>query len=309
MSFATRFVVTLLVSSAAAIAQADGEVPALTVTAPNGASSLLVGSMHVPFDGLRQPSPSILQGRRRLVVESVVTEGPQPSAQSLDDVLAPNALETLRTTGKLGRASWAASLGDGEIAELVRNGSCLKPPADSRFVEFALAMKSAEAAAALAYWRCGKPGQLSRDEIVGRAASTYGVPVQTLETQVAVDRQRKAVPYRIYEEQLRKAFTQESRRAYPKVVDALNSGDYAAVMRIISSGYRNPSDAAVFNRIMVEERNLAWMPVLKGYLDEGNAVVLVGAAHLPGKQGIIALLKSAGYKVEPTAIPSERAQR
>ncbi|WP_153101245.1 hypothetical protein [Paraburkholderia hayleyella] len=71
--------------------------------------------MHIPFDGLCQPLSSVLQGKRRFVIESSVTDGPQPSDQNLEDILAPNALEKLRTTGKLGRAPWAASLTDGEI--------------------------------------------------------------------------------------------------------------------------------------------------------------------------------------------------
>lgn len=133
------------------------------------------------------------------------------------------------------------------------------------------------------------------------------MPSATLETQTAVDKQRKAVPNYIYEEQLRTAFTEQALQGYPKMVDALNGGNYDAVAEIGNSGYRNQTDAAIFNKIMVEDRNLAWMPVLKRYLSEGNAVVLVGAAHLPGKQGLIALLKSAGYRVEPTVHPSGNA--
>jgi len=263
--------------------------------------------MHVPFDGLRQPSPAILQGRKRFVIEHSSTEGPQPPTQKLEDAFAPIALEKLRTTSKLGRAPWATSLTEGEIAVLQQNGSCLKPQVDSMLIEVVLAMKSAETACNLAYWRCGKAGQLSRDEILGRAATAYGVPTSILDTQTAVDKQRKAVPNRIYEEQLHASFTEQSRQAYPKAVGALNGGNYDAIAGILNSSYRNSSDAALVNKIMVEDRNLAWMPALKRYFNEGNAVVLVGAAHLPGKQGLIALLKNSGYRVEPTVLPPENA--
>jgi hypothetical protein len=33
---------------------------------------------------------------------------------------------------------------------------------------------------------------------------------------------------------------------------------------------------------MLRERNLAWMPALRGELDRGGVIVLVGAAHIPG---------------------------
>lgn len=44
----------------------DGGVPALRVTAPNGNSSTLIGTLHVPYRGLVQPAPEVLDGRKRL---------------------------------------------------------------------------------------------------------------------------------------------------------------------------------------------------------------------------------------------------
>ena len=35
------------------------------------------------------------------------------------------------------------------------------------------------------------------------------------------------------------------------------------------------------------------------YLKEHSVFIAVGAAHLPGKKGIIHLLRNKGYKVEP----------
>jgi len=55
---------------------------------------------------------------------------------------------------------------------------------------------------------------------------------------------------------------------------------------------------------MIRERNLAWIPVMRRFLDEGHAVVIVGAAHLPGPTGLIALLKAARYRVETIELPA-----
>ncbi|QBE66348.1 TraB/GumN family protein [Pseudoduganella lutea] len=38
-------------------------------------------------------------------------------------------------------------------------------------------------------------------------------------------------------------------------------------------------------------------------LNSGNAVVAVGAAHLPGPDGLVSLLTQAGYRIRPTRIP------
>ena len=306
MRFVGRFITTVLALGGATsfATGVDEGVPALKVIATNGAENLLVGSMHIPFEGLGQPSPTILRGKKRLVIESSVTAGPQPQKLDIQDILAPNALEDLKRTGKLGRAPWATQLSAEQVAELRKNASCMSAQADSMAVDMMLAMKSAANAATLAYWPCSTTGQRSRDEIFNQAAATYELPIVTLETQAAVDKRRKAVPSRIYEEQLREAFTEQTRRNYSKIVSALNTGNYAAVADTMNSGYATPMDAALVQKIMVDDRNLAWMPTLEHYFSEGNAVVLVGAGHLPGSHGLVALLQKVGYRVTPVSLPA-----
>jgi uncharacterized protein YbaP (TraB family) len=55
---------------------------------------------------------------------------------------------------------------------------------------------------------------------------------------------------------------------------------------------------AIFNKIVVQ-RNKSWIPRLDSML-QGNddALVVVGAAHLVGKQGVLEMLKAKGYTVE-----------
>jgi uncharacterized protein YbaP (TraB family) len=51
---------------------------------------------------------------------------------------------------------------------------------------------------------------------------------------------------------------------------------------------------------LLAERNRNWMPQLKRLLDGGEPqLVVVGAAHLVGPDGVIALLRARGYKVLP----------
>lgn len=50
---------------------------------------------------------------------------------------------------------------------------------------------------------------------------------------------------------------------------------------------------------LVDERNQNWMKKLPGLMAVRPTFVAVGALHLPGPNGLIELLRKAGYKVEP----------
>lgn len=54
---------------------------------------------------------------------------------------------------------------------------------------------------------------------------------------------------------------------------------------------------AIYQQLLVE-RNLDWLPQLIKYLDSAETeMVLVGIAHLIGKDGLLNLLKLAGYRI------------
>lgn len=50
--------------------------------------------------------------------------------------------------------------------------------------------------------------------------------------------------------------------------------------------------------IMIDKRNKTWMPTLEKYMKRNSTFIAVGAGHLPGENGLIALLRRRGYKVE-----------
>ena len=50
-------------------------------------------------------------------------------------------------------------------------------------------------------------------------------------------------------------------------------------------------------RNKVELRNVAWMPKILSNLEEGNALIAVGALHLFWRSGLIKKIEEAGYKV------------
>jgi uncharacterized protein YbaP (TraB family) len=56
----------------------------------------------------------------------------------------------------------------------------------------------------------------------------------------------------------------------------------------------------VVARLILDDRNLAWLKVMKAAIEaETRNLIVVGAAHLPGTRGVLALLDRAGYGVRP----------
>lgn len=56
---------------------------------------------------------------------------------------------------------------------------------------------------------------------------------------------------------------------------------------------------------LLDERNRLFVARMRKHLDQGQALVAVGALHLPGPEGILALLQAAGYRVERVATAGE----
>jgi uncharacterized protein len=54
-----------------------------------------------------------------------------------------------------------------------------------------------------------------------------------------------------------------------------------------------------FEDILLANRNKNWIPIMETAMKQGTQVFAVGAGHLPGKEGVINLLRAAGYTVTP----------
>lgn len=54
-----------------------------------------------------------------------------------------------------------------------------------------------------------------------------------------------------------------------------------------------------FTELLLYKRNETWAKKLDVLMVEKSLVIAVGAGHLPGKRGVINLLRKSGYKVEP----------
>ena len=278
-----------------------GGVPALKVTAPNGKISTLIGSIHVGVQELRQPATEILFKDARLyVVESVPGDGPNPPQRQLTYGLLDG--------DKLQPAPWAKWMGSAEQSLFTQRLQCtgkLPPnvPLD-KAAAVLLSMGNPLTAYEIAIRRCSPPGVPSRDDLLKAAADRAGVRTVGLERQFDVEPLRQLVPDSIYVRLMKLALAPDNELAMQSTVRALNAGDYDTVLSGLSAGVP-PDDAVLFQRVMLDTRNAAWMSRLEGYLRPGAAVVNVGAAHLGGDRGLIALLRARGYKVETVGLLGE----
>ena len=50
--------------------------------------------------------------------------------------------------------------------------------------------------------------------------------------------------------------------------------------------------------LLVDERNYDWLAKIEKHIKQEPSFIAVGALHLPGNDGLINLLRKAGYKVK-----------
>jgi len=81
-----------------------------------------------------------------------------------------------------------------------------------------------------------------------------------------------------------------------KLMESWRGGDAAAVERIVLKDLQQ--EPQLYQRLLVE-RNRNWLPKLEAFFTrKGSALVVVGAAHLVGPDGLISMLRAKGYTVE-----------
>jgi hypothetical protein len=81
-----------------------------------------------------------------------------------------------------------------------------------------------------------------------------------------------------------------------RIKDAWLAGDAERIDSIMN---RRTASSANLVATLVTRRTLSWMPAILGLLSgKDDALVVVGAGHIVGPQGIVALLHAKGYTVE-----------
>jgi uncharacterized protein YbaP (TraB family) len=204
---------------------------------------------------------------------ALLSKGMLPSGQSLDTVLSPGT-----------KALLDKHLGDfGPMGEVAKK---FKPWMAALTIE------------SLAWMNAGFDPNLGLDKHFYDRAVADGKPVQGFETmafQVSLfDDMPMDQQDRLLASMLKDIDTEQANMT--KLIAAWRDGDAPTVERLVLADLK--TEPAVYKRMLVD-RNHNWIPKIEQLLSRnGRSLVVVGAAHLVGPDGLLALLKAKGYTVE-----------
>ncbi|UJP63522.1 TraB/GumN family protein [Mongoliitalea daihaiensis] len=89
--------------------------------------------------------------------------------------------------------------------------------------------------------------------------------------------------------------TDASAEEFKGMVDAYTAEDLGKLQEIITAD----GLTGEYGAILIDQRNLDWIPKIEQLIKQESTFIAVGAGHLPSEKGVIQLLRNAGYTVEP----------
>ncbi len=149
----------------------------------------------------------------------------------------------------------------------------------------------------LALARTGYDPGLGVDQHLAGRAMADGKPIaglETLDEQLGLfDSLAPAVQRQLLEQTL--DTLDELAAEADALVEAWRAGDLAALRDRLAEDFEDYPD---LEQRLVTDRNRAWLPAIEARLARpGEALVVVGALHVVGPEGLPALLKARGYAV------------
>lgn len=147
------------------------------------------------------------------------------------------------------------------------------------------------------------------DSVLQRWAQANGVPIMGLEAPYAAAESFQQMTddevWQLVMEAIRQYDVTTPEDAYQTTLALYLADETQAILdlgRLLSArAGSDPGHARAMSSRFVEylitRRNLAWLPRLTELAAEGGSFIAVGAGHLPGENGILALLERSGFKV------------
>lgn len=285
-----QLVVVVVALAALAALQARAAAPSFLwkATGPRGGTVFLAGSIHLLSSEYYPLAPAFDEAfdRSDLLVEEVdlaemlapesqmlmLRRGMAPAGQTLDKVLSPQTLEAVR----------------GKVTEL---GLPLAPL--QLFKPWALALTLQ----GLEWQKAGFDAELGLDRHFYDRARAANKPVRGLETLAFQISRFDDLPMPLQERMLSQTLKEmeTTKASLETLVGAWKAGDAPAIERIVLRDLQ--SEPEMYTRLLVE-RNRNWMPAIEALFSRRTpAFLVVGAAHLVGSDGLLAMLRARGYSV------------
>jgi hypothetical protein len=132
-----------------------------------------------------------------------------------------------------------------------------------------------------------------------RMAKDAGKPtggLETIQDQLDVfDTLPLIIQDALLQESLTITGSKEREKAFLHMVKAWHQGSLDGLEQLVETFKTYP----LFYKKLLVQRNRNWVPQIASFLKEdSNVLVIVGAAHLAGEDGLIALLTTQGYQIE-----------
>lgn len=122
--------------------------------------------------------------------------------------------------------------------------------------------------------------------------------VEGLETAAFQMSMFDSIPYRAQAQMLLesiKSGADASDTQFDQLVELYKNQDIQAMQDLMGEDDTTNN----YNDLLLVNRNRKWIPVMEKMMQDKATFFAVGAGHLGGGQGVIALLRAAGYSVEP----------
>lgn len=131
-----------------------------------------------------------------------------------------------------------------------------------------------------------------------KESKTWHKPINGLETAEFQAGLFDSIPYEEQAKELVKSIdsSEQNKEMTRRLVDLYNKQDLDGIDKL--SREEDPGMSAYMD-LLLYARNRKWAKKLDGMLRKKSMLIAVGAAHLPGKGGVIDLLRKEGYTVEP----------
>lgn len=123
-------------------------------------------------------------------------------------------------------------------------------------------------------------------------------PVEGLETAAFQMSMFDSIPYRVQAQMLVesiKSGAESSDSQFDQLVEMYKKQDIQSMHGMMDEDKTTNN----YNDLLLVNRNRKWIPVMEKMMQDKSTFFAVGAGHLGGGQGVIALLRAAGYSVEP----------
>ena len=128
-------------------------------------------------------------------------------------------------------------------------------------------------------------------------AKTKGIEIEGLETVAEQMSFFDSIPYEEQAEDIVEMLNEEekTRELFRKLIDVYKSEDITALSNLMEEYFDDPEELD----LLLNQRNKKWIPLITEKAGKTATFFGVGAGHLGGSEGVIALLKQAGYTVTP----------